>query len=151
MTDELHELGARLRILEDERAIHETLHRYGHAMDYGPDADFVSCFSADGVWEVRMRRSKAGFTCRGQAEIAASLKTQMSVRVPALYAKHIVVDARITLDGDSASVVSYFLRVEPVDVGPTRIVSSGRYLDQMVRAGDGCWRFRHRIAEIDDM
>ena len=150
MPDELDALSARLRILEDERAIHETLYRYGHAMDYGPDADFVSCFAPGGVWEVRMRRSKGGFICRGRDEIAASLKTQMSVRVPALYAKHIVVDPRIALDGDRASVVSYFLRVEPVQDSPTRIVSSGRYLDQMVRT-DGGWRLQHRIAEIDDM
>jgi len=151
MTDDVTALAARLRILEDERAILEILHRYGHAMDYGPDREFVSCFTVDGVWEVRMRLSKAGFTCRGQDEIAASLAAQMSVRVPALYAKHIVMDPRMILDGDRASVVSYFLRVEPTNDGPTRIVASGRYLDQMERADDGCWRFRHRIAEIDDM
>src|SRR5580704_17902938 len=121
MVDDVNALGARLRILEDERAILETLHRYGHAMDYGPDAEFVSCFVVDGVWDVRMRRSKSGFTCRGHDDIAASLAAQMSVRVPALYAKHIVVDPRISLDGNNASVVSYFLRVEPGHEGPTRI------------------------------
>jgi hypothetical protein len=148
---DVNALSARLRILEDERAILETLHRYGHAMDYGPDTEFVSCFVVNGCWIVRMRRSRAGFTCRGHDEIAASLVSQMSVRVPALYAKHIVVDPRITLDGDNANVVSYFLRVEPRNDGPTRIVASGRYLDRMVRSHDGCWRFEERIAEIDDM
>ena len=151
MVDDVNALGARLRILEDERAIVETLHRYGHAMDYGPDAAFVSCFVVDGSWDVRMRRSRAGFTCRGHAEIAASLAAQTSVRVPALYAKHIIVDPRITLDGDRASVVSYFLRVEPKHDGPTQIVASGRYLDRLVRSDDGSWRFEERIAEIDDM
>jgi hypothetical protein len=151
MVDDVDALGARLRRLEDERAILETLHRYGHAMDYGPDTEFVSCFVVDGVWDVRMRRRKAGFRCRGHEEIAASLAGQMSARVPALYAKHIVVDPRIALDGDNANVVSYFLRVEPRHDGPTCIVASGRYLDRMVRSNDGSWRFQERIAEIDDM
>jgi len=151
MADDVNALSVRLRILEDERAILDTLHRYGHAMDYGPDTEFVSCFVVDGVWEVRMRHSKAGFKCQGHDEIAASLAAQMSVRVPALYAKHIVVDPRIALDGNNAHVVSYFLRVEPGDEGPTRIVASGRYLDRMARSDEGSWRIVERIAEIDDM
>jgi hypothetical protein len=151
MVDDFSALAARVRVLEDERAILATLHQYGHAMDYGPDTDFVACFVADGIWEVRMRRSGAGFTCRGHGEIAASLAAQMSVRVPALFAKHIVVDPRIDLDGDHANVVSYFLRVEPRNDGPTRIVASGRYLDRMTRCNDAFWRFKERIAEIDDM
>lgn len=144
-------LAARLRVLEDERTILETLHRYGHSMDYGPDDDFLSCFVEDGVWEVRMRRSGGGFRCCGRAEIAASLDAQTSVRAPALYAKHLVVDARIKLDGDTATAVSYFLRVEPKDDAPTQVVASGRYLDRLLRDPDGVWRFEERIAEIDDM
>jgi SnoaL-like domain len=151
MVDDFDTLAARLRVLEDEKAILATLHRYGHAMDYGPDSAFVACFVADGTWDVRMRRSGAGFACHGHGEIAASLAAQMSVRVPALFAKHIVVDPLIDLDGIHANVVSYFLRVEPRNDGPTRIVASGRYLDRMTRSNDGFWRFEERIAEIDDM
>ena len=144
-------LAARLQVLEDERAIVQTLHQYGHAMDYGPDADFVDCFLPDGLWDVQMRRSQGGFQCRGRAEIQASLDGQTAMRAPALYAKHIVVDPRIVVSGDEASVHSYFLRVEPRDDGPTRIVASGRYVDRLVRGDDGRWRFRERVAEIDDM
>jgi hypothetical protein len=144
-------IEARLQVLEDEQAILRTLHRYGHAMDYGPDAEFVDCFTDEGVWEVRMRRSGGGFACRGREEIAASLPPQASVRVPALFAKHLVVDPEIELDGDDASVRSYFLRVEPRDDGPTQVVASGRYLDRLARGADGRWRFVERIAEIDDM
>jgi hypothetical protein len=145
-------LVARLQVLEDERSILQTLYRYGHSMDYGPDADFVDCFTDDGVWDVRMRRIPDGaFTCSGRNEITASLEAQTSVRSPALYAKHLLVEPRITLDGDTASVDSYFVRIEPRDDGPTQIVASGRYLDQLIRCDDGRWRFTHRIAEIDDM
>ena len=145
-------LLARLQVLEDERAILQTLYQYGHSMDYGPDADFVDCFTEDGVWEIRMRRIPDGaFTCTGRAEITASLEAQTSVRAPALYAKHLLIEPRIVLDGDAASVDSYFVRIEPRDDGPTQIVASGRYLDRLVRGDDGRWRFTHRIAEIDDL
>jgi len=112
----------------------------------------VDCFTDDGVWEVRMRRiPDGGFTCRGRDQITASLEAQTSVRAPALYAKHLLIEPRIVLDGDTASVESYFARIEPRDDGPTQIVASGRYLDGLVRGDDGRWRFTHRIAEIDDM
>jgi hypothetical protein len=149
---DLDAILARLQVLEDERAILRTLYQYGHAMDYGPDADFIDCFTDDGVWDVRMRRTPDGaFTCAGRTEIAASLEAQTSVRAPALYAKHLLVEPRIALDGDSATVDSYFVRIEPQDDGPTQIVASGRYLDDLIRGDDGRWRFTHRIAEIDDM
>jgi hypothetical protein len=95
---------ARLRALEDERAILETLYRHGHSIDYGPDADFVDCFVADGVWDVQMRRSASGLHCRGHAEIRASLATQASARAPALFVKHIVVAPLIVVTGDRAAV-----------------------------------------------
>jgi hypothetical protein len=145
-------LLARLQVLEDERAILRTLYQYGHSMDYGPDADFVDCFTPDGVWDVRMRRTPEGaFTCAGHDEIAASLEMQTSVRAPALYAKHLLVEPRIAVNGDEAAVDSYFVRIEPRDDGPTQIVASGRYVDQLIRGDDGRWRFTHRVAEIDDM
>ena len=145
-------LSERLQALEDERAILETLHQYGHSMDYGPDAEFVDCFTPDGLWDVRMRKSPDGsFQCRGHSEIETSLSGQSALRVPALYAKHLVMDPRIVVTGDEAAVQSYFLRVEPHDVGRPRIVASGRYLDHLVRCDDGRWRFTERIAEIDDM
>ena len=144
-------LSERLQVLEDERAILQTLHQYGHSMDYGPDADFVDCFTPEGVWDVRMRKSSAGFQCRGHGEIEASLAGQMEMRAPALFAKHFVMDPKIVVTGDEASVLSYFLRVEPRDGEPTQIVASGRYLDRMLRCDDGRWRFVERVAEIDDM
>ena len=145
-------LSARLQVLEDERAILQTLYQYGHTMDYGPDADFIDCFTPDGVWDVRMRKVPNGaFTCTGHGEIAASLEGQTSVRAPALYAKHLLIEPRIVLNGDDASVQSYFVRIEPRDAGPTQIVASGRYLDRLIRCDDGRWRITLRIAEIDDM
>src|SRR5262252_9551538 len=98
-------LLARLEALEDERAILQTLYQYGHAMDYGPDADFIDCFTPVGVWDVRMRLTPEGaFACVGHDEIAASLQVQTAVRAPALYVKHLLVEPRIILEGNEASV-----------------------------------------------
>ena len=91
------------------------------------------------------------FQCRGHDEIQTSLNGQPANRVPNVFVKHIVVDPRIVVTGDRATVESYFLRVEPRDAAPTQIVASGRYLDRMVRCDDGRWRFVERVAEIDDL
>ena len=73
------------------------------------------------------------------------------MRAPALYAKHLLIEPRVVVTGDEASVQSYFLRVEPQDSAPTQIVASGRYLDRLIRCDDGRWRITERVAEIDDM
>ena len=39
----------RLRLLEDERAILETLYAYGHGLDYGLEDDFMVCWTEDAV------------------------------------------------------------------------------------------------------
>src|SRR5262249_35391909 len=43
----------RLDALEAERAILDTLYRYGHTIDYGDEAGWVDCFTTDAVYDVR--------------------------------------------------------------------------------------------------
>jgi len=57
-----------------------------------------------------------------------------------------------TIDGDRASVVSYFLRVDAgVEPGPAFVLASGRYLDDFVRGDDGVWRIRARRCEVENL
>jgi hypothetical protein len=34
----------RLQRLEDERSVLDTLHRYGHGLDYGDEQDWLDCW-----------------------------------------------------------------------------------------------------------
>jgi hypothetical protein len=146
--DESRDLAGRLARLEDERAVLATLHAYGPALDYGREAEFVDCFLPDGRFEVREPTANGGAarTYSGAAELAAFAARH--TRAPERFHKHVVVDAVISVDGDRAGVVSYFLRLDDVD-GERVVYAFGRYVDELARCADARWRFRHRIAEIE--
>jgi hypothetical protein len=145
----IEELAARLARLEDERAILQTLHRYGHCIDYGLEPEWVDCFTDDGVFDVRARNGDTMFLCTGREE----LKTFVAghTRPPAAYHKHFVADSMIEINDDTAHVDSYFARVDAdADGGPAFVVAMGAYRDDLVRCPDGKWRIRVRRAELED-
>jgi hypothetical protein len=145
------ELAARVARIEDERAILDNLYQYGHSIDYGLEDQWVDCFLPDGRFEVRRRLEPSQHTvCEGAAELKSFVSNH--TRPPTRYHKHIVVDSRISLDGDRATVVSYFIRVD-ADMnggGHSYIYAMGRYHDSLARCSDGRWRFVERVAEVDD-
>jgi hypothetical protein len=145
----LDELTRRLAALEAERGVLATLYRYGHALDYGAEADWVDCFAAAAHYEVRERGAGTTDSVRsydGRNELAAFAAGH--TRAPERFHKHLVADPLIAVDGDRAVVTSYFLRLD--DVGGERVVYAfGRYHDELVRCADGRWRFAVRIAEVE--
>jgi hypothetical protein len=148
---DMDELTARLARLEDERAVLDNLHRYGHSIDYGLEDDWVDCFLPDGRFEVRRRLNAANNTvCEGSHALRRFVSNH--TRPPQKYHKHIVVDSRIVLSEDRATSVSYFLRVDAdmENDGESFIYAMGRYHDTLARCPDGRWRFVERVAEVED-
>ena len=146
---DLEGLAQRLRLLEDERGVLATLHRYGHALDYGAEAGWVDCFTADAHYEVREPGNGTAGSVRaydGRDELAAFAARH--TRAPEHFHKHVVVDPVIAVDGDRATAVSYFLRLDHAD-GERVVYAFGRYRDELVRGEDGRWRFAVRIAEVE--
>jgi hypothetical protein len=137
----------RLRLLEDERAILATLYRYGHALDYGAEADWLDCFTADAGYELHYRGAGGHPThYQGRAELAAFVHGHS--RAPERFHKHLLVEPIVEVTGGEAAATSYFLRVDDRD-GERHIYAFGRYLDRLVRGPDRRWRFSRRIAEIE--
>jgi SnoaL-like domain len=150
---EFDKLAARLRVLEDERAILATLYRYGHALDYGLEADWIDCFAAHGRYELVYRSGGTGTAAgtrptsyQGHDELAGFAANHS--RAPERFHKHLLIEPVVTIDGDRASAASYFLRVDDLD-GERVIYAFGRYLDELARGADGRWRFTTRVAEIE--
>jgi 3-phenylpropionate/cinnamic acid dioxygenase small subunit len=151
---DLDELALRLQSLEAERGVRATLYRYGHALDYGAEDDWVGCFTAQAHYEVRERRGEPAEGTRaaamrrydGRDELAAFAARH--TRAPERFHKHLVVDPVITIDGDRATAVSYFVRLDDID-GEPAVYAFGRYRDELVRCGDGRWRFAIRVAEVE--
>ena len=139
----------RLQTLEAERDVLTTLYRYGHALDYGAEADWVDCFATAAHYEIRECGTGATDSVRsydGPEELAAFAASH--TRAPERFHKHLVVDPVIAVDGDRATAVSYFIRLDDVDGEPV-VYAFGRYRDELVRCADGRWRFAVRIAEVE--
>lgn len=131
----------RLRRLEDEKAILDTLHAYGHHLDYGLEDAWIDCWTEDAVLDWPGRAFM-----RGHAELRAGFRAHS--HAPVMYHKHVVIAPMVTLQGDSASVQSMFARLDRYPDGPG-IRAFGRYCDKLVRCPDGRWRFTERLPEIE--
>lgn len=143
------DLEARLELLEAERAITRTLHRYAHSIDYGDEEGWVDCFTEDGVFDVRSRHAhQLKRLITGRDELRAFIARH--TRAPELWHKHLLIEPMIDVNGDEAMCVSYLAVVmEHEEIPVIRVF--GRYRDRLVRGQDGRWRFRERIAEIESM
>ena len=154
----MSDLEARVRSLEDHRAVTDVLHRYAWTIDHGPDEDWLDCFAGDAVVEIRYRQGA------GLARLASGTATPTGVRhaghaqlavfkaghtrSPDRWHKHVVADVVIDLDGNRATAGSYLLRVDETD-GVLHVRAFGRYRDRLARCPDGRWRFVERIVEIE--
>jgi hypothetical protein len=166
---ELAQLIARVRALEAERAILVTLHRYGHTIGVGDEEGWLDCFTEDGVFDVRRRvvasaSDPAGnFATHPHPDVRGAAKPAVRYagradmrrfisqhpRPPQRYHKHIVVDPVISVSGATASVESFFVRLDAGPDGVPHLTAFGRYRDRMVEGPDGRWRFVERIAEVE--
>jgi len=138
-----------------ERDVMATLQRYAQCIDYGDVDGWVDCFTADGVFEILLRRPE-GFEPWGLYEGAAALTgfARSHTHAPDAWHKHVlwgsIVEVSDSGTGDEATVASTFARVDHGESGPY-IRAFGRYTDHLVRSDDGRWRISRRRAEIESM
>lgn len=145
----LDALTARVARLEDERAILDTLHRYGQAADRGDDAVWTDLFTEDGVFAAFDRGGQLLFRLEGRAELQPWLRKFRAGETR--LSKHVVLAPVIVIDGATALVKSYLTRlIENEDpYQPPAVLLMGRYEDEMVRGPDGKWRFHRRTAHTE--
>jgi ketosteroid isomerase-like protein len=138
----MDDLAERVRRLEDERSILDTLYAYGHSLDYGERDEWIDCWAENGVlhWPHQ--------SFRGREEIASAFDGHS--HAPEAYHKHLLIEPRVRLEGDRARVDSYFSRVDGTPEGP-RVRSIGRYRDIVVRCPDGRWRIEERRTERESL
>ena len=135
-----------LRTLREERAIMETLHQYCHAVDYGLEDEYLGAFTEDAVFDVCKPTRETLHKEVGHGELAAYLRKYP--KPPERYNKHFMMDPMIRVDGDTATVHSYFLATRNGDDNKPVVGSFGRYIDRLVKV-DGRWRIAERIAEVE--
>jgi ketosteroid isomerase-like protein len=139
-------LEERVRSLEERERVLETLHAYSHSIDRGDEEGWLECFTEDAVFEVRSQIPDYPIQ-RHQGTDALGAFIASHTKPPEVQHKHLYVDPQITIGGDRARAVGYFVHLLDRDHKPA-IVSYGRYLDELVRGEDGHWRFVERVSEV---
>jgi ketosteroid isomerase-like protein len=141
----------RLRRLEDDAAVQTTLYAYGAALDYGDRQQFLGCFTPDADYLVTMRIGGAGSGMQFHGHDQLGAYFEGHTHAPAAWHKHITTNPSITIDGDTATASSYFIRVDAEGAaGPATVIASGRYQDTLVRDG-ARWRIRSRRCEVENL
>lgn len=147
MSDDLPAVVARLKVLEDERAILQNLYRYGQTIDAGNEEGWIDCFTEDGTFFAQGRHAThTALDVTGREGLREFIAGHS--RRPVAFHQHCVVEPIITLDGDEATCDSYLFVLMEHERAPVLRVF-GRYHDVLVRCADGRWRFRRRAATID--
>jgi uncharacterized protein (TIGR02246 family) len=120
--------------VDDERAIQRLMTRYCHTVDDAAFDEFAQLWADDAEFVLR------GETATGPAAIAAMITGRQT---PKLRGLHVVVNAIIDVEGDTARAVSDFVFMRREGGFDPIVKFIGRYIDRFVRTPDG-WRFRRR-------
>jgi ketosteroid isomerase-like protein len=143
MTDteqRFEELERRLRRLEDERAIHRTLVRYGFAVDVGDSEATADLYTDDCLIELDF---DGGRTFRGRPG-AKGLVDDETHQLLLPNCAHLIGPLSVVVDGDRAVATGYAMVVkrngDSFDIWRQ---GCGRW--ELVRVGDD-WRISHRTS-----
>ena len=144
------DLREQVALLMAERAVLDTLYRYGHSIDYGLEEDWLDCFEPDGAFDVRYRAgARPSRRYEGRDGLTAFIAAHS--RAPDRWHKHLLFEPLVTVDGDRARARSYFARLDAGHDRTPFVRAFGRYLDELARGSDGRWRFVERVAEVEAM
>jgi ketosteroid isomerase-like protein len=142
------ELEERIRRLEDERSIGETLALYGHYADTGDHDGFVDLFTEDAVIELVGGTPSGAYgdhvSWEGRGQIREYIDDPtMHMKIEGRCMHLAALNLRIALDGDQATAHSHSL-VLLREGGETSIYGAGLTQWAFRRTGDR-WRIAHRV------
>ena len=120
--------------LADELAIRRTLAAYCHHLDDGDFSGLAHRFTEDGSYTYGPAHASGRATLESWFE---------EMNPPERRGKHLTMNVIVDVEGDRAVAYSDYLFVRMVDGAPMPVFS-GRYRDELVRAGSG-WLIRSRV------
>jgi hypothetical protein len=138
----LEEALARIRALEDQLAIRETLARYTHAVDHL--GSFGDVFTDDCVLELVDEGGRIWHRETGLDEVRDYMTARHGDDARSEFAEMHVVTSLVTTEllGDTARCESYFVAYRDHGGGPA-VSSFGRYFDVLSKR-DGRWLIQNR-------
>ncbi|MEV0595523.1 nuclear transport factor 2 family protein [Nonomuraea cavernae] len=124
----------------DHVLIRDLIGRAAHLADEGTPDDYRTLYTPDATWTFGTSAQE------GVDEIveATRLRRAEGVSGPGTATRHLVVPLHVTVDGDTATAVSYFLFF--TDTTSTPVVRVfGVYTDELARTPEG-WRIHRRVS-----
>jgi len=131
----IDELQKRITILEDIEALKNLKARYCSICDddHNPD-EIVKIFASDGVWEGTGISAHHGHAAI--RELFEGFRDRIS------FSQHNVFNPRITVDGDRATGIWYFMGPFTFRKGNRQMWLAARYEDDYVKVG-GEWKIAY--------
>jgi 3-phenylpropionate/cinnamic acid dioxygenase small subunit len=139
------DVEARLRRIEDERAVLDALHRYGQGVTFKDRTLWLSAFAADATLTMRYWPDlQLAVDLRGHGQLAAWFD-EHERQWPVGSEAQLTINARVAVDatGRANSVCSFVVLMRS-DEGAPSLRTIGRYDDSFVRDDDGVWRIADR-------
>jgi hypothetical protein len=141
--DAVEQLETRVRALEDERAIADTLTKISDSFVQIDLEGWLDCFAPDASFTMQRGPDQtlvADLT--GQAELEPWFVAHAE-RVPLGKSQQLLGQLRVQVDGDGAEATSLVALIHDVDNTPT-LLAMVRFADTLVRSPDGKWRVKAR-------
>jgi len=144
----LEELSARLRVLEDEKAIREVIADYAFFADSGQHAEWVSNFTDDGTIELVGREATGTYpdvaTWVGHEQLQEFIDDPRVHMVIEGRCMHVTTaNLRTQVDGDDAVAEAYYVVL--VKEADRIVVANAGFTRILLRRVDGDWRIAKRL------
>ncbi len=128
-------------------AIENVLNRYSIAYDDNDMTEMADTFTEDAVMTLRIGDGDLIGPFDGKDAIMKlmvdSLASQTDQR------RHVTTNVAIRKETEDAATVTSYLTLISVQGGTATLLSTAKYEDELVREGDGAWRFTKRHIELD--
>jgi len=138
-------LEARLRAVEDEKAIRDVMVQYGQYLDTLDFKAYSELFAREGTWSGNTTAYKP---VKGPAEIRATMEKAFGERKydpEHITNVHLVTNVKIDVAGDRATGWSRWTVVTANEKDEPFVRLTGVYEDVFIRE-DGHWKFLSRVA-----
>src|SRR5258708_4687856 len=114
---------SRLRELEDERSIRDTIHQYCQSLDYGIEEEWLDCFTETAVWDWSVRDDVIARALEQQGLPSKPVRVEGIERLRAMvkghtrpperWHKHTVSNTRIKVDADTPTPATHSVPDDP--------------------------------------
>ncbi|CAA9553791.1 MAG: hypothetical protein AVDCRST_MAG33-1111 [uncultured Thermomicrobiales bacterium] len=127
--------------------IENVLNRYSIAYDDNDMAEMADTFAEKAVMTLRIGGGDLIGPFEGKDAVMKlmtdSLASQTDQR------RHVTTNFVLRSEDGSTAVVNSYLTLISVEGGKATLLSTAKYEDELVKEGDGAWRFTKRHVELD--